>query len=95
LADDLGWGDLAVYGNPRVETPNLDGPASEGVLLTQFCMMSPDCSPSRAAIRTGRNPAELGIHYAIGAQAVDTLNNPDWLDADLATIYGVTRGAGY
>ncbi len=95
LADDLGWGDLAVYGNPRVETPNLDGLASDGVLLTQFYMMSPVCSPSRAAILTGRNPAELGIHYAIGAQAGDTLNNPDWLDPDLTTIYDVFRGAGY
>ncbi len=95
LADDLGWGDLAVYGNPRVKTPNLDDLASEGVLLTQFYMMSPVCSPSRAAILTGRNPAELGIHYAIGAQAGDTLNDPDWLDPDLTTIYDIFRDAGY
>lgn len=95
VADDLGWGDLAVYGHPRVKTPNLDALASEGVLLTQFYMNSPVCSPSRAAILTGRNPAEIGIHYAIGANAGDTLNDPDWLDPDLETIYDLFRDAGY
>lgn len=64
LADDLGYGDLACYGHPVIETPNLDRLASEGVRLTQFYTTSPVCSPTRASLMTGRHPQRLGIHYA-------------------------------
>lgn len=62
LADDWGWGDIACYGHDQLKTPNLDRLAAEGILFTQAYTASPVCSPSRAALMTGRFPAELRIH---------------------------------
>jgi arylsulfatase A-like enzyme len=53
LADDLGWGDLACYGNKAIKTPNLDSMASEGLRFTQCYAGSTVCSPSRAVLFTG------------------------------------------
>lgn len=61
LADDLGFGDLASYGHPVIRTPALDQLAKEGISFTQFYSPSPLCSPSRAAMMTGRNPYRSGI----------------------------------
>ena len=60
LADDLGWTDLACYGSDLHETPNLDRLAKEGVRFTRAHAMSV-CSPSRAAILTGKHAARLHI----------------------------------
>ncbi|XP_075734471.1 N-acetylgalactosamine-6-sulfatase isoform X2 [Rhipicephalus microplus] len=46
VMDDMGWGDLGIYGHPARETPNLDKMASEGTLFTDFYAASPVCSPS-------------------------------------------------
>lgn len=56
LADDLGWGDLSSYGNKLIKTPNIDALARDGVRMTEFYSASPVCSPSRAALLTGRYP---------------------------------------
>lgn len=61
LADDLGWGDLACYGHPRIKTPNLDAFAAQGVRLTQCYSACSVCSPSRSAILTGRTPYRNGV----------------------------------
>uniref|UniRef100_A0A6M2CIF3 Putative secreted protein n=1 Tax=Rhipicephalus microplus TaxID=6941 RepID=A0A6M2CIF3_RHIMP len=45
VMDDMGWGDLGIYGHPARETPNLDKMASEGTLFTDFYAASPVCSP--------------------------------------------------
>ncbi|MCW5555676.1 MAG: sulfatase [Verrucomicrobiae bacterium] len=58
LADDLGWADLACYGSDLHETPHLDRLAREGMRFSQAYAM-PVCSPSRAAILTGRHAARL------------------------------------
>jgi arylsulfatase A-like enzyme len=60
VADDLGYGDLAVYGHPAVQTPNLDRMAEEGVRLTNF-YATPTCTPTRAALLTGRYPIRSGL----------------------------------
>ncbi|MDZ4363713.1 sulfatase [Brevundimonas sp.] len=95
LADDLGWGDLAIYGHPDIKTPNLDRLAQSGRLLTQFYVGSPVCSPSRASILTGRFAPETGIHYAIGGNAGDRYNSDPWLDDSVTTIYDVFHERGY
>lgn len=67
LADDLGYGDLASYGNPIMETPNLDRLASQGMRFTDFHSAGTVCSPSRASMLTGRNPYRSGFYYIAGS----------------------------
>jgi len=61
LADDLGYGDLGVYGHTIVKTPNIDKLAQEGVRFSQYYAPAPLCSPSRAGLLTGRTPFRTGI----------------------------------
>ena len=67
LADDLGWGDLGCQGHPRIQTPNLDAFAKQGVRLTRCYSASAVCSPSRSAILTGRAPQRNGVFTWIAA----------------------------
>ena len=62
VADDMGWGDSATYGNELIKTPNMDRLASEGVKLTQCYSACGVCSPSRSAILTGRTPYRNGVY---------------------------------
>lgn len=61
LADDLGYGDLACYGHPTIRTPNLDRMAQEGMRFTDFYSAGEVCTPSRAALLTGRLPIRNGM----------------------------------
>ncbi|XP_065846637.1 N-acetylgalactosamine-6-sulfatase-like [Oscarella lobularis] len=62
FADDLGWGDLSCYGHPTIATPNLDQMAREGIRFTQFYTANAICTPSRAALLTGRLPVRSGMY---------------------------------
>ena len=62
-ADDLGYGDLGCYG--AQPTPNLDRMAAEGARFTQFYSANPVCSPSRAALLTGRYPTRVGVPHVL------------------------------
>lgn len=62
LMDDVGWGDLGILGNPAKETPYIDQMAAQGMLFTDFYTASPLCSPSRAALMTGRLPIRNGFY---------------------------------
>jgi arylsulfatase A len=60
-ADDLGYGDLGCYGHPTIRTPNLDRMAAEGMRFTEFYSAAEVCTPSRAALMTGRYPIRSGM----------------------------------
>lgn len=61
LIDDLGRNDLACYGSKYFRTPNLDRLAAEGMRFTEAYSACPVCSPTRAAIMTGKYPARLNL----------------------------------
>jgi arylsulfatase len=65
LADDLGYGDLSCYGS-SIATPNLDQLAVDGARFTQFYSASPVCSPSRAALLTGRYSTRVEVPVVLG-----------------------------
>jgi len=61
LVDDLGYGDIGVFGSELIRTPNIDKMAAEGVRLTNFHAAAPLCSASRAGLLTGRYPIRTHI----------------------------------
>lgn len=61
LCDDLGYGDLACFGDKALHTPNLDKFATEGLRLTSCYAAHGNCSPSRTALMTGRTPTRVGV----------------------------------
>ena len=63
VADDLGWNDVGYHGGD-IDTPSLDRLAAEGVQLDRF-YTTPMCSPTRAALMTGRDPMRLGVAYGV------------------------------
>ena len=61
LVDDMGWKDLAIYGSDFYETPNIDRLAEMGTRFTNAYTPNPVCSPTRAAILTGKYPSRVGV----------------------------------
>jgi arylsulfatase A len=99
LADDLGWADLGCYGNTFNETPRIDKLATQGLRFTD-CYAYPVCSPTRAAIQTGQNPARLGLtaHIPGHWRPFEKLAEPPIaldLPRDVATVAERLHAAGY
>jgi arylsulfatase A-like enzyme len=69
IADDLGYGDLGSYGAPDIATPHLDRLAREGVRLTDFYANAPVCTPTRAALITGRYQQRVLLERPLGGGA--------------------------
>jgi arylsulfatase A-like enzyme len=101
LADDLGWKDLACYGNRFTETPNLDALAKSGMLFTQDYAACPVSSPTRASILTGKYPARLQLTNFIAGNRTDpdspVLPAPwkPFLEACEVTLPELLRPLGY
>jgi arylsulfatase A len=94
LADDLGYGDLGCYGHPSIRTPNLDRMAGEGMRFTDFYVAACVCTPSRAALLTGRLPIRSGMSGDL-QHRVQTRNSAGGLPPEEITIARALKSKGY
>lgn len=93
FVDDLGYGDLSGYGHPSIRTPHLDRMAAEGMRFTDFYTAASVCTPSRAALMTGRLPVRSGM--CSDRRRVLFPDSAGGLPADEVTIAEVLKKAGY
>ena len=94
FADDLGYGDLSCYHPKGVNTPTLDGMAADGFRSTDFFVPANVCSPSRAALLTGRYPMRCGFPIAHGGEARTKCDDYGLAGEEL-TIPELLKPAGY
>ena len=104
VADDLGYGDLGCYGSRDLSTPAIDRLAAQGVRLTQFYANAPECTPTRAALLTGRYQHRIGgLECAIGVGNEGRYDEAKWLSdrhrlglpSDTPTVGSILNHAGY
>ena len=87
FADDLGYGDLGVYGNPTIRTPNLDRLASQGLRMTSF-YSAPSCVPARVQLLLGRYPSRDRVTGT-------SVGGDGGIPSELTTLAQGLRGVGY
>lgn len=95
FADDLGYGDLGVFGSKLHRTPRLDRMAAEGRRYTDFYVSANVCTPSRASLMTGSYPRRVGLHENETRQWVLFPSNQTGLSADEITLPELLKTAGY
>lgn len=88
VADDLGYADLGTYGSKRIETPELDKMASEGLQLNQFYAASAVCTPTRVSILTGNYPLRYNVSQHFNDKEM-------YLDNTMLTIPKLLNSNGY
>ena len=89
VVDDLGYGDLGIYGNHIHDTPHMDKLAKEGMIFTEFYSNGAVCSPTRAALMTGQYQQRSGIEHAIG------FTMDEGLEFGKTTVAKLLHKAGY
>jgi len=95
-ADDMGSGDLSVYGGDLAKTPNLDRMAREGTRFNRYYSASPICSPSRCGLLTGQFPARWRITSYLQTRAGNReCGQADFLDPAAPSLPRALKSAGY
>jgi uncharacterized sulfatase len=95
LADDLGWSDISLNGSDLIKTPNIDRIGREGIQLMTFYAGANVCTPSRAALLTGRYPVRSGMQHVVYPQSTDGLPASEVTIAELVKTRGyVTKMVG-
>lgn len=92
LVDDLGYGDLSSYGAKDLQTPNIDSLMKQGCRLDSFYANCPVCSPTRAALLSGRYPDLVGVPGVIRNRPQDTFG---YLNPGTVLLPKVLKSAGY
>src|SRR5438046_8262383 len=95
LADDLGYGDVSFNGSPDWLTPNIDSLMTNGVRCSSGYVTHPFCSPSRAALLTGRYPQSFGHEHQPNEEVVDFTNPRLGLPLTELTLPQLLKPAGY
>jgi arylsulfatase A-like enzyme len=93
VADDLGYGELGVQGNPQIPTPHIDSLAKNGIRFTNGYVTGPYCSPTRAALLTGRYQQRFGHEFNPGP--VESAAESFGLPLSETTIGDRLKTAGY
>lgn len=91
LLDDAGWTDVECFGS-RIQTPNLNRLATQGMRFTDCHSAAPNCSPSRAGLLTGRTPSRVGIYSYLPANHVMHLRNEEVTIAEMLKLKGYRTG---
>lgn len=91
FADDLGYGDIGCYGQQKIETPNIDKLAKEGLRFTQFYSGTTVCAPSRASLMSGMHTGHTAVRGNKGTEPEGQTPLPD----SVVTIAKVLKDAGY
>ncbi|MFH1717819.1 MAG: sulfatase-like hydrolase/transferase [Planctomycetota bacterium] len=92
MADDLGYGDIGCYGSATIKTPNIDALAKGGMKFTDYHSNCPVCSPTRAALLTGRYQQRAGIEGVIYAKGP---TRETGMDLEEVTFAEVLKSRGY
>src|SRR4030095_11222528 len=104
VADALGYADLGCYGCRDIKTPHIDQLAKRGVRFTHFYSNGPECTPTRAALLTGRYQQRVGgLECAIGLEGVGRYDDAIrlakagelGLSADAGSLAKLLKGTGY
>lgn len=94
--DDMGYGDLSAFGNRKIETPNIDRLADEGIKFTNFYVGSPICSPSRVTVLTGQYPSRHHItSFLANSKRNANRDMVNYLDPEAPSIARTMKQAGY
>jgi len=95
MADDLGYAELGCYGQKKIETPNIDALAREGMLFRQYYSGSAVCAPARCTLMTGRHGGHAYVRDNIERGTWDSFQGQLPLPAESVTIAGLLKERGY